>query len=270
MASSQIGWCGIQSFQCDNKEKLCLHSGQDEINLNKTRQIEKNNKQSNTEKVDIVDKKGSAMNRADLIDNNKTRTTLKKVETATAKVLQEDDTHSVRNNIEQIQRTSNKPKSIVGGESRVQEGQQNNRPKNLKIETAKVSEDQPSIKPLREKINEFLDKYCITYESKQLDKFLSFFSDDAIENGKPLSTLIPKYRRNFEAIEIIQYHISLEKFSHDTVSDTITLEGIFSLKWKPYDYDWRENTGKIFFDLKKNEDTFTVSNLKYYGSRSSK
>ena len=95
---------------------------------------------------------------------------------------------------------------------------------------------------------------------------LTYFSADAKENGKSFNTLIPKYRRNFETIETIEYNITLEKFSLNKISDSIRLEGEFNLRWQPYNGLWRKNYGKIFMDLLKDNDSFKVINLDYYSS----
>lgn len=139
-----------------------------------------------------------------------------------------------------------------------------------KIETASILYEKSGTVTLKDKVQVFLQKYCDTYKSKQLDNFLAYFSVDAKENGKPFNALIPKYRRNFEAIETIEYNITLEKISHDKISDSVRLEGKFNLRWQPYNSPWRENSGKIFMDLLKNDDSFTVLNLDYYGSHPKK
>jgi hypothetical protein len=143
-------------------------------------------------------------------------------------------------------------------------------PGNIKIETASIFDQKPDTVTLKDKLQAFLQKYCDTYQSKQIDNFLAYFSVDAKENGKPFNTLIPKYRRNFEAIEAIEYNITLEKFSLNKINDSVRLEGKFNLRWQPYNGPWRENSGKIFMDLLKNDDSFTVLNLDYYGSRPKK
>jgi hypothetical protein len=139
-----------------------------------------------------------------------------------------------------------------------------------KIETASILYEKPSTVTLKDKIQVFLQKYCDTYKSKQLENFLAYFSVNAKENGKPINTLIPKYRRNFAAIDTIEYNIILEKFVHDKISESIRIEGRFNLMWQPYNSSWRENSGKIFMDLLKQDDSFKVLKLDYYGSISPK
>jgi hypothetical protein len=137
-----------------------------------------------------------------------------------------------------------------------------------KIESASTLDEKRDTVTLKNKLQAFLQKYCYTYKSKQLDKFLDYFSIDAKENGKPINTLIPKYRHNFAAIDTIEYSIILEKFSHDKISDSIRIEGKFNLMWQPYNSPWRENSGKIFMDLLKHDNSFKVLNLDYYGGSS--
>lgn len=135
-----------------------------------------------------------------------------------------------------------------------------------------TSVDPPSAQPtdiidMEDRINEFLEDYCNTYEAKDLDAFAQFFADDAIENGKPFSTLLPKYERNFNVIESIQYRIELQQFSYGDSEDFIKINGDFYLKWLLPGNQWRENSGTIFMRLKEKGSSFVVHRLDYQGGR---
>ena len=120
---------------------------------------------------------------------------------------------------------------------------------------------------LEDRVRSFLTLYCNTYASKELGNFARLFGPDAKENGKLVSTLLPKYQRNFNAIEQIEYRIDLIKFDYEEDVDTVKIEGKFLLKWRPYGQTWRENTGKIFMDLDEKGESFIVQRLDYYGDR---
>ena len=120
---------------------------------------------------------------------------------------------------------------------------------------------------LEDRVRSFLKHYCNTYASKELNNFARLFDPDAKENGKLFSTLLPKYQRNFNAIEQIEYRIDLIKFDYEENVDTVKIEGKFLLKWRPYGQNWRENTGKIFMDLNEKGESFIVQRLEYYGDR---
>jgi hypothetical protein len=70
---------------------------------------------------------------------------------------------------------------------------------------------------LRQRLESFLEVYCHTYETKDLDHFSTFFAPDAKENDKPFHKLLPKYRHNFDVIEFINYRIELQKYKYDVL-----------------------------------------------------
>ena len=120
---------------------------------------------------------------------------------------------------------------------------------------------------LRNRVLSFLQQYCNTYAAKELDNFTSLFRPDAKENGKPFASLLPKYQKNFGAIEKIQYRIDLQKYTHNEEEKTVQIEGRFFLKWMPYGQDWRENSGIILMSLNESGNSFMVQSLEYYGDR---
>jgi type II secretory pathway predicted ATPase ExeA len=128
-------------------------------------------------------------------------------------------------------------------------------------------EEQTVKERLENRLRLFLQKYCNTYAAKDLDKFTNFFGPGAQENGKPFESLLPKYQKNFDVIETIRYRIELQQYTYDSQKKTVRIEGNFLLKWLPPDKKWRENSGKIFMDLKDDGQSFLVQRLDYYGSR---
>ena len=123
---------------------------------------------------------------------------------------------------------------------------------------------------LKERLQSFLEDYCRTYETKNLDQFSTFFAPDAKENDKPFHNLLPKYRRNFDAIEFITYRIELYKYKYDDEHGTINIEGRFFLEWLPGGTKWRRNSGKIFMELQESGTSFKISRLDYYGDQQKK
>jgi hypothetical protein len=118
---------------------------------------------------------------------------------------------------------------------------------------------------LEKRLEYFIDNYCRTYEERNYDKFVKYFSPTAQENGKAFSSLLPKYNQNFSSIDEIRYQIKLLKYSYDHNSGTVDFEGKFSLEWLPKGEDWRINFGKIAMVLIKQNDSFMVEKLDYYG-----
>lgn len=123
---------------------------------------------------------------------------------------------------------------------------------------------------LKERLESFLEVYCLTYEAKDLDHFSTFFTPDAKENDKPFHNLLPKYRRNFDVIEFINYRIELQKYKYDDEHGTISIEGRFFLEWLPGGTGWRRNSGKIFMELQESGTSYKISRLEYYGDQRKK
>ncbi len=128
----------------------------------------------------------------------------------------------------------------------------------------------PSIKKpdkndLENRVRSFLQNYCNTYAAKDFDKFTNLFIPDARENGTPFIRLMPKYKKNFELIETIEYRIELQQFSYDDSMGIVKLDGDFFLKWLPPDKKWRENSGKISMSLQEKGPSFLVRQLDYQG-----
>ena len=141
----------------------------------------------------------------------------------------------------------------------------NNVPKGIRVITEQPSEEQTVKARLEGRLRSFLQSYCTTYAAKDLDNFSNFFGPGAQENGKPFESLLPKYQKNFNVIEAIQYRIELQQYTYDSQKETVRIEGNFLLKWLPPDKKWRENSGKIFMDLKDDGRSFLVQRLDYYG-----
>jgi hypothetical protein len=139
--------------------------------------------------------------------------------------------------------------------------------KMARVETVPSSEEKTAKSRLEDRLRSFLQNYCNTYAAKNLAKFTDFFISGAQENGKPFVSLLPKYQKNFDQIEAIQYRIELQQYTYDSQNETVRIEGSFLLKWLPPDKKWRENSGKIFMNLKDDGRSFLVQRLDYYGSR---
>ena len=132
------------------------------------------------------------------------------------------------------------------------------------------SDKQPDNNSLENRLRSFLQNYCNTYASKDLDAFTNLFVPDARENGVPFLRLLPKYQRNFTFIETIQYRIELQEFSYDDDREIAKIDGTFFLRWLPPDKKWRENSGKISMRLQEKRGSFLVQRLDYQGSPSKK
>ncbi|MGB7920945.1 MAG: AAA family ATPase [Desulfobacterales bacterium] len=144
----------------------------------------------------------------------------------------------------------------------------NNVPEGIRVIAEQPSEERTVEVRLEGRLRSFLQSYCMTYAAKDLDKFTHFFGPGALENGQPFESLLPKYQKSFNVTEAIQYRIELQQYTVDNQKGTVDIEGNFLLRWLPPDKKWRENSGKIFMNLKDDGSSFLVQKLDYYGSRS--
>jgi general secretion pathway protein A len=157
---------------------------------------------------------------------------------------------SVKSDLDSITKTQQEPDTEVAGLTQV------NKENDLRNRI-----------DLKERLESFLEVYCQTYETKDLDHFSTFFAPDARENNKPFHNLLPKYRRNFEVIEFINYRIELQEYKYDDEHGTINIEGRFYLEWLPGGTTWRRNSGKIFMKLQVSGKSFKISRLDYFGDK---
>ncbi|MGA8017794.1 MAG: AAA family ATPase [Desulfobacterales bacterium] len=144
----------------------------------------------------------------------------------------------------------------------------NNVSEGIRVIAEQPSEERTVEVRLEGRLRSFLQSYCMTYAAKDLDKFTNFFSPDALENDQPFESLLPKYQKSFNVTEAIQYRIDLQQYTYDNQKGTVDIQGNFLLRWLSPDKKWRENSGKIFMNLKDDGRSFLVQKLDYYGSRS--
>ena len=113
-----------------------------------------------------------------------------------------------------------------------------------------------------DQLKSFLKLYCWVYESKDIDKFATFFAHDALENNKPFHELLPKYRRNMEMIESFNYRIDLVDYSLRTDTGNIRVQGKYFTQFL-YEGTLKENSGNISMELIKSGESYLVKRLNY-------
>ena len=118
---------------------------------------------------------------------------------------------------------------------------------------------------LQDRLKAFLFNYCRAYKERQLDKFSTFFAPDAIEKGKPFSSRLAQYRRNFEKIDSMDYRIELENHSVNDDTGIIRIDGTFHTRNRLSDSGkWERNSGEISMDLVVSGDSFKVKRLDFF------
>lgn len=115
-----------------------------------------------------------------------------------------------------------------------------------------------------DRLRSFLDLYCLVYENKDIDKFSTFFTPDAIEEGKPFRSRLAQYRSNFGKIDALNYRIELKRYAVQEGTRLIRIEGIFYVQAKLSGSEkWRKNSGPIAMELIENGDSYLVKRLNY-------
>ncbi len=117
---------------------------------------------------------------------------------------------------------------------------------------------------LRDQLQNFLRTYCSTFEKKNLTQFTGFFTADAMEKDKPFSSLLPKYRKNFEIMDSISYQIGLLEHFQEVDAGIIDIHGKFYVKCLLNGAGWKENSGWISMSLVKQDDSYRIKRLDYY------
>jgi len=119
---------------------------------------------------------------------------------------------------------------------------------------------------LQIRLEAFLFDYCQTYADKQLDKFSTFFTPDAIEKSKSFQSQIPKYRQYFATIDSLSYWVELKRYSIPQNTRIIQIEGTFNIQvqLKKGSKKWEYSSGDISMDLVASGDSFKIRRLDYY------
>jgi hypothetical protein len=117
--------------------------------------------------------------------------------------------------------------------------------------------------PTEDRLRDFLSAYCRAYESLDLSRFRLFFAEDAQEAGRPFSTLLPVYQKNFAALDDLDYTIDLMSWEEDKTSGRISLSGNFDIRYRMPDQDWHTTTGEITMDLLPSGAVYRVTRLDY-------
>jgi hypothetical protein len=112
-------------------------------------------------------------------------------------------------------------------------------------------------------LESFLNIYCQTYASKDLDKFATFFTPDATENNTPFQDMLPNYQKNLEKIQSFNYRIELIAYSLQTDTGNIKIQGKYFTRFLLHEGTWRENSGNISMELVENGDSYLVKRLIY-------
>ena len=118
------------------------------------------------------------------------------------------------------------------------------------------------------KLYSFFDRFCRAYESENLPVFQTFFSENAVENGKRFNSLLPVYRNTFKSVESIRYIIRMKNFENIVQAKKIKVNAEYVLTFrsaKSGKPSFRE--GEIFFELEPDKAEYRVNKMTYFFDR---
>lgn len=114
---------------------------------------------------------------------------------------------------------------------------------------------------VEERLKRFLAAYSGDYSRRDLKSFMKHFTPQAVENAKPLRSLLPAYEENFRIISSMRYSILPDRWIlHD---DGVLFEGRFSLQGNYADGRPIVSHGRLSMELVPFESTYRVRILNY-------
>lgn len=117
------------------------------------------------------------------------------------------------------------------------------------------------VESLRERVEDFLRRYALAYQQRDLNLFSSFFAENAVENGRPVKSLTSEYLNTFARTEKIRFQIHLRNLSR--LKDGVDAEGSFHLTVQTRGGSPVESEGSISLELVETGDDFKVRALDY-------
>jgi hypothetical protein len=108
-----------------------------------------------------------------------------------------------------------------------------------------------------------LKQYTTAYERGNAETFFSYFTANAMENGKPLKAVKPEYLEIWDKVQALDYRISVQELEQIVGSDTLSMKGRFDLDWEFSDGQSGQSHGEIFMDLKLSKSALRISRLDY-------
>ncbi len=119
-----------------------------------------------------------------------------------------------------------------------------------------------SLREIENRFLIFLNHYTDAFEKRDFSRFVSFFEPDATENGRPISSLYPRYRENFKRTTAIAYKITINRWSIDHQSN-VRIIGRFTINATFKNSQNIKSSGSIKFLLKPHGKRFKVASLEY-------
>lgn len=133
--------------------------------------------------------------------------------------------------------------------------------KSVKSATATTQDKGPSVTDMKQRIQDFLNRYSRAYENKNSNALFSLFEHGAIENGEPVARLVPRYHDNFKRLENVRYSIRLVEW--ESSKKGLKVSGRFRLHMKLRGESPVVATGSMQLDLIHHGNDFRINRLAY-------
>jgi hypothetical protein len=128
-------------------------------------------------------------------------------------------------------------------------------------EQAPAPEREAPEAPSLQRVQDFLKTYCGAYEALDYDRFMGYFTGDAVENDESVRQLESRYRSNFNRLDALSYSIEVKKYSLN--ADLVEVTGDYTLRWRFRNEAWQERQGPVFLGLRPVDHSFQVKSLVY-------
>ncbi|MCI5114818.1 MAG: hypothetical protein D3912_08330 [Candidatus Electrothrix sp. AX1] len=147
---------------------------------------------------------------------------------------------------------------------------------NVSQKKVEAKEEQPPVKKVRKKsqttsvrtsirksLRAFVKSYISAYAARDLQQFSLFFTNNAVENGVPFSTVRHKYRQLFTTTKGIEYGINILGTDIQEKGTKVILTGRFRVRLVYSPSKINANSGTITFFLAKKQKNYKITALTY-------
>jgi curved DNA-binding protein CbpA len=117
---------------------------------------------------------------------------------------------------------------------------------------------------LEARLQDFFDKYCKVYASRDLEKFRTFFTRDAIEQGRPIESMLPVYQETFSIIKTVDYAIRIRTISAIPRTGRVKVDGQFQASYELQGGRRGTSSGTVLMELTERDERFQIKNLEYF------
>ena len=138
---------------------------------------------------------------------------------------------------------------------------------NVSQKKIEAKENQPRKKSqttsVRKSLRAFVKSYISAYAARDIQRFSLFFTNNAVENGVPFSTVRHKYRQLFTTTKGIEYGINILGTDIQEKGTKVILTGRFRVLLVYSPSQINANSGTITFFLAKKKKSYKINALTY-------